>query len=92
MAFTKSDLKHHVTARGSKFFSRQNMKFAGDTMKNYGIRTAMVTTRYDAEGNYVSEKGVQVECWELYRIRPVKAGLRSSVYFCKKTYEQIHSD
>lgn len=49
------------------FFSRNNMKFLGDTMSNYGVRDA-------------------VTHWELYRKRPVKAGVRNSVFFEKDTF------
>ena len=35
-----SELKHHYEINNPKghFFTRNNMKFAGDTMKNYGVR------------------------------------------------------
>lgn len=38
---TPSDLKyyHELNNPNSAFFSRKTMKFFGDTMKNYGIRT-----------------------------------------------------
>ena len=29
------------------------------------------------------------DCWELWRKRPVKYGLKSSVYFCKKTFKRV---
>lgn len=76
-----SELKYHVetTRHDSKFFCRENMKFAGDTMRNYGVRSATIT---DHSGN-------TIVCWELYRRRPVKHGLRSSAYFCKETFRQV---
>jgi len=52
-----SELKYNVEKNGSNFFSHSSMKFFGDTMKNYGVRSATVTT-WDGE---------TVECWELYR-------------------------
>ena len=48
------------------FFTRNNMKFAGDTMRNYGV------TRFRHDGK---------EYAELYRKRAVKHGLTSSVWF-----------
>jgi len=63
----------------SRFFSRENMKFAGDTMANYGVRSAVV----------LSNTGDTVKCWELYRKRPVKHGLQTSAYFCQSTYRQL---
>jgi len=35
--YTISDIKAIAEANGSQFFSRENMKFAGDTMKNFGV-------------------------------------------------------
>ena len=39
---TPTQLKRHVEKAGheSYFFSRETMKFFGDTMKNYGVRDA----------------------------------------------------
>jgi hypothetical protein len=66
------------------------MKFFGDTMRNYGVRSAVVLSNYDAEGNYVQGQGVSVEVWELYRKRPVKLGVKSSAYFAKDDYRRVH--
>lgn len=76
-----SELKYHVENRGteSHFFTRSSMKFFGDTMRNYGVRSATVKTF----------RGDVVECWELYRRRPVKCGLQSSVYFDKQTFARV---
>lgn len=30
------------------------------------------------------------DCWELYRKRPVKYGLRTSAYFDKQTFNQVY--
>lgn len=67
---TKYELKRAVEARGSLFFTRNNMAFSGDTMANYGTR---VTTILTHDG--------KVPVIELYRRRPVKHGLSSSAYF-----------
>lgn len=86
-----SELKYHVeNARtDAKFFTRENMKFAGDTMRNYGVRSAVIQSNYDAAGNWASAEGEQREVWELYRKRPVKHGLQSSAYFDKATFAQV---
>lgn len=86
-----SELKHHVENAGhdSHFFTRKTMKFFGDTMRNYGVCSTIIRTNYDADGNWSSDDGVQVEVWELYRRRPVKHGLRSSAYFDKVTFRQV---
>ena len=34
-----SELKARVEATGSYFFTRSSMKFFGDTMRNYGVRS-----------------------------------------------------
>jgi hypothetical protein len=36
---TKSELKYQVELTGSFFFTRDSMKFFGDTMANYGVRS-----------------------------------------------------
>lgn len=78
---TASQLKAQVEYNriDSKFFTRDNMKFAGDTMANYGVRSATVTNL----------QGEQVEVWELYRRKPVKYGLQKSAYFDKLTFSQV---
>ena len=70
---TPSQLKAAVEAAGheSHFFDRSAMKFFGDTMRNYGVRSTVITCNYNEHGQYV-EAGVQVEVWELYRKRAVK--------------------
>lgn len=87
---TPAELKAHVsTGTESHFFERSSMRFFGDTMSNYGVRSATVRTQYDAAGNYTDAAGVHVDCWELYRRRPVKHGLRTSAYFDKVTFARI---
>ena len=87
---TSSELKyrHETNNPGSYFFTRNNMKFAGDTMKNYGVRESVVATNYDNNGDY-TESGIVIECWELYRLQPVKFGLQKSVYFDKITFKVV---
>lgn len=79
---TPSDLKYHVTETGSSFFDRSSMKFFGDTMSNYGVRAKPVKV--------TTHSGEARECWELYRKRAVKHGLRSASYFDCKTFERVH--
>ena len=50
----------------SFYFTRDSMKFFGDTMANYGIRH-----HNDENGHYI----------ELYRKKPVKHGLNGSSYW-----------
>jgi hypothetical protein len=79
---TPSDLKYYVTETGSHFFERSSMKFFGDTMSNYGVRSKPVT---------VESYSGPVECWELYRKRPVKHGLSKSAFFAVEDYRQVLS-
>jgi hypothetical protein len=69
-----SELKYQVESHGNEphFFTRRTMQFFGDSMRNYGVRSKVLVTDYE---------GVQHECFELYRKRPVKHGLDSSAYF-----------
>lgn len=90
---TPSELKANVTANNeeSHYFTRATMKYFGDTMANYGVRSAVVTSNYDANGDYVSGAGVEVEVWELYRKRPVKHGLKDSTYFAKDDFRRVYT-
>lgn len=85
-----SELKYRIenTGEDNYFFDRKTMKFFGDTMKNYGVRSAQVKTNYDINGNW-SNDGLTVECWELYRKRAVKHGNKSSAYFAKADYRRV---
>lgn len=79
------ELKYRVENAGhdSHFFDRSTMRFFGDTMRNYGVRDA---------GKLVcgyGESARLVDCWELYRRRPVKHGNTSSAYFCKATNARV---
>ena len=80
---TSSDLKFHYETKfpNSLFFSHGNMKFEGDTMKNFGVRQPVGIT--DVFGN-------KVVCYELFRRRPVKAGNQRSFWFEVKTLNLIH--
>jgi hypothetical protein len=89
---TPSELKAKVQAGNgdSHYFDRDSMRYFGDTMANYGVRSTEVVTSYNAEGDYVGEGGVPVEVWELYRKRAVKHGLKSSVYFAKDDFRRVY--
>ncbi len=77
---TPSVLKQHVEAAGmERFFARGSMKFFGDTMRNYGVRSAVIQS---LEG--------QIDVWELYRKQPVKHGNQGSTYFCKQTFRKVY--
>ena len=55
------------------------MRFAGDTMANYGLKEAVIDTH--------SKKDVLV--WELYRRKPVKGGLLGSAYYLQTNLAQV---
>lgn len=69
---TPSELKYLVECTGSTYFSKENMKFAGDTMSNYGVRVVAV----DKAGWTTPDM-----VYELYRKKPVKYGLQNSAFF-----------
>jgi hypothetical protein len=75
-----SELKQNYLTNNPNglFFNAKNMKFAGDTMMNYGVRHAAINGG--------------VECWELYRKRPVKHGLQTSAYFDKQTFKKLRKE
>lgn len=69
-----SDLKNLVESTGSNYFNKDSMKFFGDTMSNYGVRVVVV----DKVGWTTLDM-----VYELYRKKPVKRGLKDSVFFDK---------
>lgn len=77
---TPSELKYKTQETNPYFFTRKTMKFFGDTMKNYGVRSSVVFDR----------EGTRRNVWELYRKNHVRNGLDSSAYFDKVTFELIH--
>ena len=72
-----SELKAKIEQTGEQpyFFTRETMRFFGDTMKNFGVRQS-------------TRGGVPV--WELYRKRPVKHGLQGSFYFDQQTFRRVY--
>lgn len=78
---TASDLKFAVEQSGNEtyFFTRDTMKFFGDTMSNYGVRGPFtIPTR---SGN--------ISAYELFRRRPVKHGLTESAYFDAEKFNRV---
>ena len=88
---TSTELKQHVEQGQDRFFfTRDTMKFFGDTMANYGVRNGgTMPYHYDDTGNNYSETPRTIEVWELYRKHPVKHGLRDSAYFNKDTFARV---
>jgi len=84
MAISASQLRaaHEEAHPESLFFSRNNMRFAGDTMANFAVAPDPVT--------FATYSGETVTCWRLYRRRPVKHGLRGSFYFECDTFRRVH--
>jgi hypothetical protein len=91
---TPSELKYKVEQRHDRFFfTRETMRFFGDTMRNYGVRDGgTIPYHWDDEGNHYSETPHDIEVWELYRKHPVKHGLKDSAYFNKKTFRRIFKE
>ena len=78
---TAAQLKYNYELNNPEgfFFDRSSMKFFGDTMSNFGVRSS----------EFENWQGEIIQCWELYRRRPVKHGLQSSHYFDKATFKQV---
>ena len=74
---TPANLKYCTQDIVPRFFSRSNMKFFGDTMKNFGVRSNTI------DG---------IEVWELYRKKPVKCDLQISHYFRKDNFEKVSNN
>lgn len=80
---TPAELKANVenTSTDRHFFTRDTMKFFGDTMRNYGVTSKPVIVE--------TRSGEVVECWELYRRKPVKHGMQSTTYFATDNYRRV---
>ncbi len=78
---TPSELKYKVEEAGHApyFFTRDSMRFFGDTMRNYGVRAVLLE---DVDGHLV-------DAWEIFRRRPVKNGLKSSAYFHAGSFRRM---
>jgi hypothetical protein len=79
-----SQLKEQVESHNpdSKFFSRENMNWSGDTMGNYGVRGPFkLKDMRDSEH----------EVYELYRRHPVKYGLTRSAYFDAVSFLRVRA-
>jgi LSD1 subclass zinc finger protein len=76
---TPSKLKALILAKypDNLFFSHDNMRFAGDTMKNFGVRSVMLLV-----------EGEEVPHWELYRKQPTSKGAKLSNFFNKETLKR----
>lgn len=80
---TASQLKFRVESAGHSalFFCRENMRFSGDKMSNYGVRQPVEI--YTVSGN-------SVLAYELYRKRPVKHQMKASAWFCAETFRRVY--
>ena len=87
---TLAELKQQVEQGNDRhFFTRDTMRFFGDTMRNYGVRSAVLSTHWDNTGNIYSDITHNIDVWERYRKHPVKRGLQNSAYFDKNTFKRI---
>jgi len=81
---TPSELKYRVEQGPDRyFFTRDTMRFFGDTMSNYGVRSNPVEV--------TTPSGDVVPCWVLYRRRPVKYGAQSNAYFATADFRRVLS-
>lgn len=80
---TPSELKRNIERNNpeSLFFSRGGMSHGGDTMRNYGVRTAKVMVA-----------GSEKEVWELYRRQATPQGYTRSVYWDTVTFKVVYKD
>lgn len=85
MRMTASELKyrHEENFPDSLFFSRNNMKFAGDTMANFAVLPDTC--------EIVTPSGNIHTCYELIRKRKTSKGFSGTFYFDVETFQRIHS-
>jgi hypothetical protein len=79
---TPYQLKEKVLEKNpeSLFFSKNNMKFAGDTMSNFAVLKPV---------EIKTNMGEKRMCYELKRKKPVKMGIQSSFWFCAESFELV---
>jgi hypothetical protein len=77
---TPSQLKAHVDATGSYYFSRETLRFFGDTMRNFAVYGPKDVTQRD---------GTKVKAWQLWRKRATKLAAGHVAYFDTTTYEHV---
>jgi hypothetical protein len=82
---TASDLKykHEINFPNSLFFSRNNMKFAGDTMGNFGVRKIYGAKLASQWG------GQKCNVYELHRKKTTNKGFYKSFYFRADTFQKV---
>lgn len=85
---TPSELKYNVLKNNpeSHFFDSDAMRFYGDTMRNYGVKLVLVELddAFNEDGTRTRAKA-----YELYRKRPVKDGVRRSIFFSPDDFRII---
>ena len=67
----------------STFFHKDNMKFAGDTMRNFGVRKISLTVYCNNEPKFM-------EVIELYRKKTTSKGFFRSFYFDTETLRSVY--
>jgi len=80
MTASELKFKYETNYPDSKFFERSSMEFFGDTMRNFGVCSAIIDS--NTESN--------IDCWRLYRKHSVKHGIKGSFYFRKDSFKLIH--
>jgi hypothetical protein len=73
---------HESAFPDSLFFSRDSMRFAGDTMANFAVAADPV--------EFVTHSGDAVTCWQLYRKRTTAKGFSGAFYFNCETWKREH--
>jgi hypothetical protein len=68
----------------SHFFSKENMRFSGDSMGNFGVAGPIPMT------NPMDSKAPVILAWELYRRRANRKGLTGSTFWSVESTRQLH--
>jgi hypothetical protein len=71
---TVYELKYKISDEYPFYFSKETMKFFGDTFRNYGVRRVKLCGH---------------DCYELYRKKPVLNGLQTSAFFDLNTFKRV---
>lgn len=82
--YTLSDIKAANEAAGGRFFSRENMKFAGDTMRSFTVchdnSGSLQHGKVFVKRRIANKRGIPLSMWEFIpetgRLRHVSDGPR----------------
>ena len=90
-ALNPSQLRYEVEQHHpeSYFFDRKNMRFFGDTMRNFGCYQDTIRASYSIDGEWEPE-GIDRDVYVLYRKNAKRNQNKVAGYFCCITFKKVY--